>query len=108
MRDASEIKKGRIQKSEPVSGKDVHERVEKLKGLFKKGEGKDLSNKLEKTQPVILVFSVSEDAAGYIQEILRNTKSDVRYLIGGYEALIAKEVKQKVTGDCPTCPGKIR
>ena len=108
MRDTSEIEKGRIQNSEPVSGKDIHERVEKLKGLLKKGESKDLSNKLEKTQPVILVFSASEDAAGYIQEILRNTKSDVRYLIGGYEALIAKEVKQKVTGDCPTCPGKIR
>jgi rhodanese-related sulfurtransferase len=95
-----------IRNSEPVSGKDVPERVEKLRELLKKGEGKGLSDRLKKPPAIVLVFSASEDAARLVEKIRLDSKGDVRYLIGGYEAFMAGKDKQAKAAACPTCPGK--
>jgi len=108
LRDAKEQKKGALRTSEPVAGKTVAERIEKLKKMLSGGKKKkDLAAKMKKTQPVVLVFSASDDAEGYVRKLLQGTNMDVRYLIGGYEATISDKIRsQQTVGDCPTCPKK--
>lgn len=106
MRDRSDIEKGKVSGSEPVAGKDIKERIENLRGLLKKREGKDISAKLKKPQTIVLVFSASEDIEKNMQEIMLDLKADVRYLIGGYETFAFDSNKHLKIGDsCPTCPG---
>ncbi len=107
MRDQREIEKGKVMGSEPVTGKDIKERLENLRGLLKKGDGKDLSARLKKPQTIVLVFSASDDIEKNMREMMLDSKADVRYLIGGYEAFTFDGNKQTKAGDsCPTCPAK--
>ncbi|MDP3112631.1 MAG: rhodanese-like domain-containing protein [Thermodesulfovibrionales bacterium] len=107
MRDKPEIENGKVSGSEPVAGKDIKERLENLRGLLKKREGKDLSAKLKKPQTIVLVFSASDDIEKKMQEIMLDSKADVRYLIGGYETFAFDSNKHLKMGDsCPTCPEK--
>jgi rhodanese-related sulfurtransferase len=105
MRNQSDTKKGRISGSESVKGKDIREKAENLKALLKKGGSGDLSSKLKKAQTMVLVFSLSDDVERYVLDISHNSKADIRYLIGGYEAFITDKHRQIASGDsCPTCP----
>jgi len=107
MRDQPEIQNGKVSGSEPVAGKDIKERLENIRGLLKKREGKDISAKLKKPQTIVLVFSASADIEKNMQEIMLDSKADVRYLIGGYETFAFDSTKHTKTGDsCPTCPAK--
>ncbi|KAF0143496.1 MAG: hypothetical protein FD156_2562 [Nitrospirae bacterium] len=107
MRGQAEIENGKVSGSEPVSGKDIKERIENLKMLLKKEGGKDLSTKLKKPQTIVLIFSASDDIEKNMQEIMLDSKADVRYLIGGYETFAFDSNKHPKTGDsCPTCPAK--
>lgn len=106
MRGAIEREKGKVQNSEPVEGNNISEKIERLKETLKKGQSKDLAGKLKKPRTVILVFSASEDAQGITEKLIRETKSDIRYLIGGYETMFAKKSKDLNIGECPTCPAK--
>lgn len=107
MRDQPEIQNGKVSGSEPVAGKDIKERLENIRGLLKKREGKDISAKLKKSQTIVLVFSASEDIEKNMQEIMLDSKADVRYLIGGYETFAFDSNKHLKIGDsCPTCPAK--
>lgn len=110
LRDAKARKQGAVQKSEAVAGKTVAERVEKMKGLLATGKTqkkKDLAERMKKPEPVVLVFSASDDAEGYTRKIMQGVKADVRYVIGGYEATVSEKVRgQKTAGSCPTCPKK--
>ncbi|TAL27071.1 MAG: rhodanese-like domain-containing protein [Nitrospirae bacterium] len=107
MRDQREFEKGKVSGSEPVIGKDIKERIENLRGLLKKQGSKDLSAKLKKPQTIVLVFSASADIEKNMQEIMLDSKADVRYLIGGYETFAFDSDKHPKMGDsCPTCPAK--
>ncbi len=110
LRDAKKQKQQPSQHSEPVPGKTLDERVEKLKSMLAgTGKKKDLAAKMLKPLPVVLIFAAADDAEGYTNRILQSTKDDVRYLIGGYEATISEKLrKQQTTGACPTCPGGVR
>lgn len=105
MRNKAEREKGFVRNSEHVDGNNINERIEKLKELLKKGEGRGLAGKLKKPQTIILVFSAAEDAEGLMSKIIWDKKSDVRYLIGGYESMAVKKGKDiKASGECPSCP----
>ena len=40
-----------------------------------------------------------------MSKIIWDKKSDVRYLIGGYESMAVKKGKDiKASGECPSCP----
>lgn len=107
MRGRPEIENGKVAGSEPVSGKDMKERIENLKMLLKKEGGKGLSAKLKKPQAIVLVFSASDDIEKNMREIMLDSKADVRYLIGGYETFAFDSDKHLKMGDsCPTCPAK--
>ena len=107
LRDPQDIKRGPVQGSEAVVGKSVSERIEKLKGMFPREEKRNLAARIKPSQPVVLIFSASEDGAMQTQKLLRNTKTDLRYLIGGYEAMTSDVDRAvKTIGSCPTCPGK--
>lgn len=99
MRGRQGPEKDKIQNSEPVSGNSINERVEKLKELLHNEENKDISNKLKKPRTIVLLLSGHEDAAGLIEKTLYDTKDDIGYLIGGYEAFMSGKDKQvKVPG----------
>lgn len=108
VRDQQAREKGKLQNSEMVKGKTVQDRIEKLKKMLASGtKSKDLATRMKKPQPVVLVFSASDDAEGYVRTVVQGTNMDVRYLIGGYEATISDKLRgQQTTGACPTCPGK--
>ncbi len=111
MRSAEEMKKGVIESHaySVVQGNTVQERIEALKNILKKDEGKDLFSRLKKPQPAVIVFSASEDAETHTRLVLRDAAGDVQYLIGGYEAFISDTIRGvQVTGTCPTCPGKVQ
>lgn len=107
LRSAKARKQGVLRSSEPVDGKTIEERVEKLKKALKRSERKnDLAARMQSTKPVVLVFAAADDAETHTKDILRSAKGDIRYLIGGYEATVSDELRQQMTtGACPTCPG---
>lgn len=108
LRDAKEQKQGTVSNSEFVSGKTAAERVANLQKQLSGGKKKkDLGARMKKSQPVVLIFSASEDAERNVEKVLQGTNMDVRYLIGGYEATISDKLRgQQTAGSCPTCPGK--
>ncbi len=101
-----EGREDKIANSEPISGKDTPERIERLRELLKEKEDKDLSAKLKKPRTIVLIFPSSADAAKLIEKIRLDTKDDIRYLVGGYEMFIAKKDRLAKAKSCPTCPGK--
>jgi rhodanese-related sulfurtransferase len=107
LRDPEDRERGSIQNSEAVLGKNVGGRIEKLKGMLPSEEKKNLATRIKRAQPIVLIFPASEDGAMHTRKLLQNTKVDIRYLIGGYEAMIfdADQALKKI-GSCPTCPGK--
>lgn len=109
MRDEKDRKQGVLSNSEPVPGKTMDKRVAKLRKLLKKRTRKGLMGRIKKSQPVVLVFSASEDSEVRVRQVLKGTAGDVRYLIGGYEALISRDLRaSRVSGACATCPGGAR
>lgn len=106
LRDLKAQKQGTLQNSETVAGKTLGERVQNLqKILADEGKKKDLSAKIQKVKPVVLVFAASDDAEGFIRKITQAAKCDIRYLIGGYEAVVSEKMRGLQTaGSCPTCP----
>ncbi len=110
LRNAGEREREQLQGSESVEGKTIVERVEKLKTMLAGNEKKkDLATRIKKPQPIVLVFSASDDAEGFTRKVLQGTRRDIRYLIGGYEAMISEKLRgQQTSGACPTCPGKGR
>jgi len=110
LRDAKEQKHGTVKNSEAVPGNTVADRVEKLKAMLKsRDKGKDLANRMKKPQSVVLVFPASSDAEGLTQKVLQAAKADIRYLIGGYEAMVVDTTRVTQTaGVCPTCPGSVK
>jgi len=110
LRDAKIQRQGAVRNSEAVPGKTLDERVEKLKNIpANEGKKKDLAARIKRPQPVVLIFAASDDAAGYTKTMAQGAKGDVRYLIGGYEAMISEKIRsQQTAGACPTCPGGVR
>lgn len=106
VRDEKEIKRGAIPGSQAIAGGSVAERIEKLRSIIGDGKKKDLAARMKKQQPVVVVFAVSEDAEGHVRKIRQESKGDIRYLIGGYEATVSGKLRQQMkSGSCPTCPG---
>jgi rhodanese-related sulfurtransferase len=107
LRNEQERKQGTIAYAEAAPGKSIPERIESLRSkLSKVGKNKDLAARMKKPEPVVLIFSASEDAAGHTRKLLLGTKDDVRYLIGGYESTVSDILRTRQTqGACPTCPG---
>lgn len=107
MRDGVEREKGKIQAAEPIQGKSMDERIEGLKTIMKSRTSGDLASRLKKIEPLILVFSASDDVAAQIRKIQAEVKDDIRYLIGGYESFEDNRYKHvKMLGACPTCTGR--
>ncbi len=107
MREEAEREKGKIQTAEPVQGKSMDERIEGLKSIMKSRTSKDLASRLKKIEPLILVFSASDDVAAQLRKIQAGAKDDIRYLIGGYESFEENRYKHvKMLGACPTCQRK--
>lgn len=97
--------KGVLPGSKTVSGKDAGERLDRLKEVLLKEDKRGPLAGLTKEEPVVLVFSASEDAPGLCEKTFHGIKGDVRYLIGGYEAFTAPR-SGRAAGICLTCPPK--
>lgn len=107
MREEAERAKGKMQTAEPVSGKSMDERIEVLKTLMKSRMSGGLAGRLKKIEPIVIVFSASDDVAAQLRKIQATAKDDIRYLIGGYESFEENRYKHvKMLGTCPTCQGK--
>lgn len=102
MRDAEDRKNCKVPNAEPVSGKSMEEKAQKLKELLRKKEVKGKQSK-----PAILFFPVSADADSVIRHTMMNTRIDIRYVAGGCEAFSIKMKRERVvSGPCPDCPKK--
>lgn len=108
LRDAAARKQGALPGSEAVAGGTMDERIHELGDLLGRGEKGGLASRMKQPAPAVLVFAASDDAEQLTRRALRDVRSDVRYLIGGYEAMQfeAKGGQMPVLGSCPTCPGK--
>ncbi len=107
LRNAKEREGRTVEKGEAVPGRTVSERMEKLQSMLQGGQKRDLSERLKQPVSVVLIFPATEDAAAHVQRLILHTKTDVRYLIGGYEAMVSDgaQAVQKLAS-CPTCPKK--
>jgi rhodanese-related sulfurtransferase len=108
LRDPEERKRGTVQNSESVEGSTLDERMLKVKELLTSGEkSKDLAGRLKRPRPIVLLFPLSADAEDHTRKLLLNARNDIRYVIGGYEAMIADPAQASQAIDsCPTCPGR--
>jgi rhodanese-related sulfurtransferase len=108
LRDASARKQSALPASEAVVGKTMDDRLHSLADLLTRGEKRGLSARMQQPAPAVLVFAASDDGEQLTRRVLRDVRMDVRYLIGGYEAMKfdAKGGHLPVLGACPTCPGK--
>ncbi len=87
-----------------VEGNNVREKVLRIKEILKKEMQGDMAGLLEKPRPILLVFSAKDDGVSLSGEVGRELRADVRYLVGGHEALDAPKGKGP-GGSCPLCPG---
>lgn len=101
-----DVKGGGIPGSEAVAGADLNGRLRSLFRMIKKSAGSGLASRLKGSMQAVLVFSVGDDAAGALRTLSLNAAADVRYLLGGYEAMNAaggRMVSSNSAG-CPVCP----
>ena len=109
LRDKDEQARGPVAQALAVDGKNLPERLEKVKTMLTATEKKGLTAKLDKPVSTILVFPTATDPRPVLESSLRGVTRDIRFLEGGYAAWNAKPDK-KVTGSrggCPTCPGGV-
>jgi rhodanese-related sulfurtransferase len=105
LRDKSEQAPGPVNQAMTVEGKNLSERLEKVKGLMTSGGGKGLGAKLEKTATAILVFPATTEPLPLLERIFRDVAGDIRFLEGGYAAWAVRPDKDVAAkGTCPTCP----
>lgn len=101
-----DIKGGGIPGSEAVAGADLTARLGSLSVMIKKSAGSGLASRLKGPLQTVLIFSAGDDAAGALSKLPLNGVADVRYLLGGYEAMNAasgRMVSSNSAG-CPVCP----
>lgn len=106
LRDKGEQTRGPVPQARTVEGKNLTERLEKVKEMVTGPDRKGLAVKLEKPTTTILVFPSAVDPRPLLERSFRGTGGDVRFMEGGYAAWAAKPDKHIGTvGACPTCPG---
>ena len=68
--------------------------------------GKGLTERLKTPEQIVLVFSAKEDATRVAQRLSLNSTADIRYLLGGYQAINAKSDRKVLSNSagCPVCP----
>jgi rhodanese-related sulfurtransferase len=105
VRDKEELEKGAFPQALEVAGKNLAERLEKVKGLISKEEKQGMVVKLDKGVSTILIFPLANDPRTVLESSFRGVSGDIRYLEGGYAAWAARpEKNSKSVGACPTCP----
>lgn len=106
LRDKAEQAQGPIQQAQAVEGKNLVERLKKVREMVTGGEKKGMAAKLEKPATIILVFPTAAEPRPALELAFREFSGDIRFLEGGYAAWAAKPDKAVTTvGTCPTCPG---
>ena len=110
LRDSGVRQREPLQGGGEVAGATVAERVETLRGMLAPAPQKNgLAERLQQGEPVILVLPAAEDGEAHVRSLRRTANADIRYLIGGYEALGFDSARATQTiGACPTCPEKRR
>lgn len=109
LRDKDEQASGAVPQAVAVEGKNLSERLEKVRKMLIAGEKKGLTAKLEKPVSTVLVFPMATDPRPVLEGSFRGIAGDIRFLEGGYAAWNAKPDK-KITaarGGCSTCPGGV-
>jgi phage shock protein E len=105
LREKSEQTQGPVRGAQVVEGKNLTERLARVKESLTNGVRKDMAARLEKTATVILVFPVATDPRMTLERSFRGVSGDVRFVEGGYAAWAAKPDKSLTNvGVCPTCP----
>ncbi len=101
-----DIKGGGIPGSEAVAGADLNARLRNLFRMIKKSAGSGLASRLKGPMQVVLVFSARDDVAGAVSTLSLNGVADVRYLLGGYEAMnaVGGRMVSSNSAGCPVCP----
>lgn len=105
LRDKGEQVQGPVTQAQVVEGKNMPERLEKVKEMMTGSDRKGLAAKLEKPTTTILVFPSAIDPRPVLERSFREVAGDIRFVEGGYAAWAAKPDKNLSTiGACPTCP----
>lgn len=105
LRDKGDQVQGPVQQAQVVEGKNLAERLQKVKELVTGMGKKGLTARLEKPVTNILVFPIATDPRPVLERSFREVTADIRYLEGGYAAWAAKpDKKTNAVGACPTCP----
>ncbi len=101
-----EVKGGGIPGSKAVAGADLNARLGNVSRMIKKSAGSGLASRLRGPVQVVLVFSARDDAAGALRMLPSNGAADVRYLLGGYEAMnaVSGRMVSSNSVNCPVCP----
>ena len=106
LRDKTEQVQGPVPQARLVEGKNLTERLEKVKEMVTGPKRNGLAAQLEKPTTTILVFPTAIDPRPLLERSFRGIGGDVRFLEGGYAAWAAQPDKHIGTvGACPTCPG---
>jgi rhodanese-related sulfurtransferase len=105
LREKGDQELGPVREAQAVAGKNLAERLEKVKAMLTVAGGKGLAARLEKPATVVLVFPTATDPRPLLERSFRLVVGDLRFMEGGYAAWAAKADKNLTTvGVCPTCP----
>lgn len=107
LREEEERQRTPLAEARSVSGKDLAERLERVKAEFGKSGTKDLAKQLRGEKPIVLILPTGVDARVLYQQHLWHLPGDVRVVEGGY--LAGADLRQRRTVSnaegCATCPG---
>jgi len=105
LRDRGEQAQGLVREAQVVEGKNLGERLEKVKAMVTISGKKGLTARLEKPVTIIMVFPTGISPNQALERSFRGVPGDIRFVEGGYAAWAAKPDKSLSTvGVCPTCP----
>lgn len=107
LRDPNERKQVPVSGAEPVTGKNLEEKLLAVRKQLEQESKKNLAARLQVERPTVLLFSATVDADTLVRKSLWDLQVDVRYVEGGY--LVVGERGRESVGTsekCATCPGR--
>ena len=107
LRGKDQQQEGKVRQALVVEGKDLNDRLGKVRKMITDEPRKGISAKLGKQETIILIFPIGSEPERILQRSFQGVEGDIRFLRGGVAAWAAKPRKDitSTVGACPTCPG---
>ncbi len=86
-------------------GRKYSAMLKNFSSIMDKTTGRNLAARLKKPEQIVLVFSAKDDAERVAQSLSLNSTADIRYLLGGYQAVNARRGRKILSNSagCPVC-----